>query len=160
MKELNNLSELKEIIMTMVQARLGAFLNHVEADAVLIIRKHKLHNTGTLQASIITSVLQKDNTIDAIVGISEKAGYGKFWHEGIKPHMPPVEPLIKWINKKKIIPQSFRKLKKKGTAKTLIKHRTGMAWAIAFKMKKEGKSAIPFLRLAIMKNLKLLEKPL
>lgn len=102
---------------------------------------NKYHNTKGKKDTVITDT--SDLLISGVPPYWENdtrivfrydAPQSEWVEYGTPPHMPPVDPLIKWAK---------RKLRKKG------KDAVRMAWAIAYKIKREGMLPHPFIRPAV-----------
>lgn len=78
--------------------------------------------SGLLRDNWQTSFGRFEGSIKAL------APYAAYVHEGTAPHMPPVDQITPWANKKGISP-----------------------WAIAMSIKKKGTKANPFLKRAVDK---------
>ena len=73
-----------------------------------MIDREKMVVTGHLRNSIQTKITIKENDAYITVYVAEggrikgSTKYPKFLHEGIEPHMPPVDAIKEWVRKKGI----------------------------------------------------------
>lgn len=149
---------------------LGRLADRLEREAVSEVDTRKLVAWGRLRQSIRTSVRKLSTGYEVRLFVTDRASYAQYLHEGIEPHMPPVEPIMAWIRKKNIRIDGYE-MKKGYLHKTRIKVKNGrivaneddtntqalarrVAWAIAIRMKKDGRDAAPFLRDAAMRVLR------
>ena len=162
----------KTQFLASIQPDLEKLTHKLRTYAIKIIDDEKMVCTGLLRTSIQAKLIIDDENprIELFVNDpgNSKLKYAKYLHEGIKPHMPPLAPIKKWVAVKGIHKSSFRsawektkqgnkgvsrknQIKKDDLEDRLI---TNIAWAIAINMKKKGKKPVPFLKLAIQMALK------
>ncbi len=157
----------KSQFLAAIQPDLEKLTHKLRTYAIKIIDSEKMVVTGLLRNSIQAKLVLDDENprIELYVNDpgNDKLKYAKYLHEGIKPHMPPIEPIKKWVAVKGIHKNSFKsawqkaKQSNKGISrKNQIKKDdledrliTNIAWAIAINMKKKGKKPVPFLKLAV-----------
>ena len=139
----------------------------IRKNAIEIVDEKGLVAWGDMRRAIQTKVVLDDGEPRIEVFIHDSSDkdmkYAQYIHEGIKPHMPPVDDIADWVRKKRLHKNKFLKAweaAQKTPRKNRIKkadleekHITSIAWAIAINMKKKGKEAVPFLDLAIKMTL-------
>ncbi|MFA5628147.1 MAG: hypothetical protein WC965_11845 [Thiohalomonadaceae bacterium] len=158
-------------ILEIIRPKLNTFCMAIRTNAIKIVDAEKMVVTGMLRASIQTKLILEsdDQHIEVYVNDpgNNKLKYAKYLHEGIKPHMPPLDPIRQWVakkglhktalaaawNKTKQSNQGMKRhaQKKKGELESRLID--SIAWAVAINMKKKGKKPVPFLSLAIKMTL-------
>ena len=157
----------KDLLQT-IKPDLLSFSHKLQKKAIDIVEEEGLVYRGRLRRSIQTKLILDDDNprIELFVYDSGEGEhkYAQYLHEGIKPHMPPIAPIKKWVHTKGLHKNDFQnawdkakvrnKERKKGQPKVSAieltdRIVTSIAWAIAINMKNKGKEAVPFLELAI-----------
>ena len=127
-----------------LEEELRQIANKIRINAIKVIDREKMVVTGHLRNSIQTKITIKENDAYITVYVAEggrikgSTKYPKFLHEGIEPHMPPVDAIKEWVRKKGIAKKEIG-LKKnmRGKSKQDIME------------KKKGRKPTPFLDLAV-----------
>lgn len=146
-------------IQEAASVRLRELADRIEKYAIEEIDNEKLIAFGRLRQAIHTKV--KGLSLD--VYVDDRAPYAQYLHEGIEPHMPPIGPLMEWAKKKlglkgrlDMVRLKWRKRGGYSVNRADLdtqEQARSMAWAVAMKIKKEGRKPTPFLRNAIEKAL-------
>ena len=131
-------------------------------ETIFVIHKEAVSRvpvaTGILRESIHFDFEETENFFRGLVKVG--AHYGPYVEFGTRPHMPPVEPIQKWVEIK-----SRRFVRTKSGKQRWIKGKQGkearsIAWAIAMTIKKKGTKAHPYLRPAWEKGIAFFERKL
>ncbi|MDD3501980.1 MAG: hypothetical protein RBS16_01950 [Candidatus Cloacimonadales bacterium] len=157
--------------LALIRPELERLAQKLRNNTIKVIDDEKLVYKGLLRTSIQTRLIlnDKDAKIELYVNDpgQNRLSYAKYIHEGIKPHMPPLEPIKKWVKTKGLHQNKFKKawektknnnlgLPRKNKVKKASledQHISSIAWAIAINMKKKGKKPVPFLNLAVKMTL-------
>jgi hypothetical protein len=158
-------SELTEEIKAIILPVLNRIALDIRTNAIRIIDKEKLVYTGKLRRSIQAKVKLDSDDPHILVYVADAGDmkYAKYIHEGIKPHMPPLDPIREWVRKKGLHRSSLSAAWNEAKASNKGKPRAAkikkgdletrainnIAWAVAIAMKKKGRKPTPFLKLAI-----------
>ncbi|MFA7057586.1 MAG: hypothetical protein WC155_08525 [Candidatus Cloacimonadales bacterium] len=159
-----------EAIKKHLQDEIREIANKIRINAIKVIEDKEMVITGHLRNSIQTKTVINDNEAVITVFVAEggklkgSTKYPKFLHEGIEPHMPPIDPIKEWVRKKGIVKddvnQTWLKVKNtrnRPTKQKMIEQKiNSAAWAIAMNMKKKGRKPTPFLDIAVKMTLKTL----
>ena len=159
--------ELKKHVFQHLNKDIQKIALKIRDNAVKVIDEEALTAWGYLRNGIKTEVVltDKEQVIKVYVHNPDEPDmkYAQYIHEGIRPHMPPVDKIKAWVIKKGIHQSSLKeawtnerkKPKKNRRLKSDLEDRAveSVAWAIAINMKKRGKKAVPFLNLAIKMTL-------
>lgn len=159
---------MNNIIQQHLERILHRIADDIKTNAISLVEDEKLVLSGTLRAAVDTKVHLTEKTAKITVFVGDKAKYGKYLHEGIKPHMPPIAPIREWVRRKGIAkdsisaawnrakqsPRTQRPLKRDVESRAI----DSTAWAIAINMKKKGRDPSPFLKLAVQMTLKRLNQ--
>jgi len=165
---------MKELLNT-IEPELLALTHRLEANAIDVVDKNRLVAWGRLRTSISAKLIIDDENprieLSVIDTGDNQHKYAQYLHEGIKPHMPPVNAIRNWVIQKNLhlsgragarnSQTNDSPLSKGGQGgfKNKLKLQeqaaTSIAWAIAINMKKKGKEPIPFLDLAVKMTLDL-----
>ena len=121
----------------------------MERAVALEIDRMGLSVTGDLRKSVTHRISEEGERIAAQVGTGLKnpAPYPVYVHEGTKPHMPPLKPILKWVRKKGLAGSFSVKTKRRlGSKKTQTKEDLKIAEAIRWKISHVGTKPHPFLK--------------
>ncbi len=154
-----------ESVKRHLKEELGLIADKIRARAINIVESEKMVVTGHLKNSIQTKTVVSDTETYILIYVAEggklsgSTKYPKYLHEGIKPHMPPVDKIKEWVRKKGIATndinkawtkaQGMKRSKRPKKQDLIDKKITQTAWAIAVNMKKNGRKPSPFLELAV-----------
>ena len=116
--------------------RVETELNRIGLEMVRLasdfLDREKINVEGDLKKSLTHQVDRFLSGIRLIVGAG--ANHAPFVHSGTRPHFPPPEPIVRWVQKKLDVPESEVR---------------SAAFLIARKISKEGTKAKPFLDFAL-----------
>lgn len=163
-----NETKVSEVIEKRLKARLSVFADTVENYAVKRIDDYHLIAWGKLRNAIHVKLIgdNPENYQIICYAEGERAPYAQYIHEGIKPHLPPISPLIAWVKKKGIASDKITgrvdRIRLRHTKKGIIanqkdiasyKEASRIAWAIAKNIEKHGIPEKPFFIDAVRKAL-------
>ncbi len=132
----------------------------VERKVVEQIDEHNVRATGDLRKSIASEITRNVDEITA--RIFSGVQYAIFAHEGTRPHMPPIYPIMRWVERKQIGATYTGRLSKKGMKTITGKVASGntvsrefsantrsIAYAIAHGIRKHGTRGVKFFELGL-----------
>lgn len=147
--KLDKIENIDRALKEAIEKKLDAALNDIadfigtEADTILRSDDGGSFDTGFLANSL---VVDKEKFLYKEVGFG--ALYAPYREYGTNPHFPPLDAIYTWLtHKRKDL--NIKYDKKKTTVLNGKVYNAGLlkiAWAIAYKMSKEGTSEAPFLR--------------
>lgn len=154
-----------------LKKELRDFADKVESYAVKRVEDYHLIAWGKLRNAIHVKLIgdSPDNYQIICYVDGERAPYAQYVHEGIKPHLPPISPLIAWVKKKGIASDKITgrvdRIRLRHTKKGIVanqkdiasyKEANRIAWAIAKNIEMHGMPEKPFFIDAVRKAIKVL----
>lgn len=141
----NNIEEsFKKVLEEKLDSALNDIADYIGSESDRILRSDEgAFDTGFLANSL---VIDKEQKLHKEIG--SNCSYASFIEYGTNPHFPPLDVIYEWLwRKRKDLNLKYDK-KKMTTlnGKSYITGILNIAWAIAFKMSKEGTEPKPFLR--------------
>ena len=142
-------NKITEALKVALEKKLDAALNDIadfilsESDRILRSDDGGSFDTGFLANSAVAS---KEKFLYKEIGYS--AAYAPYREYGTNPHFPPLDVIYSWLYRKRA-DLKLKYHKKNVTilnGKTYNKDILSVAWAIAYKMSKEGTEPAPFFR--------------
>lgn len=146
------MNEIEKVIYDEVLKLAHRIKSILVAKVVEVIDKENLIATGELRKSMDGEVLSKVDELIIRVFTNavspEGFPYPIAVHEGTKPHFPPIEPIAKWVVRKKL---SLGDIKRRGSIAKMAESEKirRIAFAIAKKMSKKGTKGVKFFEIAL-----------
>ena len=105
------------------------------------IKENDIMAWAKLYASITNEVLRRNGYIQTT--IKPNMYYAIWVHDGTEPHMPPIQPILEWVQ-----------VKRGRLGKSFLGDRSDVstAWAVATNIKKFGTKGHPFVDITFNQN--------